>query len=189
MKKVNQWKTDILYWDKISKDIYLYMFQQGEKALQITQDAHEKITVRAFTLLSIVVPILSVVISYFINHPMMPAPLKAMTAFASVTGFILIWLLAKLVLPRKRMNVGSPPNRLFTAEALIGNIEVFQQLDDDTKFKALMSEELQGIQYRIDYNEAIHKNRVFILKCAYLIILSNITLFLAYTIKTIIASL
>jgi hypothetical protein len=174
------WQIESELKKKIDLDLANFILDAGEKSLKHTIDIADKTTNRAFTVVLILIPVISTVIGLLINS------LKGTEKFRSLDCIflsILIILMAitlgflfKLVFPRLFMVLGREPKDIITPGMLMNDLE------DKKKLLAFKLNEIKNCQNRISYNRIQNAKRIRelsrILKFAGLLALLAIAIYL-----------
>ena len=58
------WDSELDNFEKIDKDLMKFYFEQAEKSFKSTLELADKISVRAYALLAVVIPVLTILLSY-----------------------------------------------------------------------------------------------------------------------------
>lgn len=157
----NSWKIEPEYKKKIEAELADFILEQGEKALRHTIDIADKTTNRAFTIVLILLPIISTVIALLVNA--MKSPDKYQTldiCFFSILLFMCslsLFYLVKLVFPRFFMTFGREPKDIIVREMLEND------LSPEKKLLAFKFNEIKNCQSKIDYNKCQNSKRILVL--------------------------
>lgn len=158
------WTLELGNWTEANIQSLELIHRKANDAFDYTINVAEKISARAFTFISILIPIISLIIgllgkqlfeqdaapSSLLISVMLLLCIPALSSLAA-----LIWL----IFPRKFMGRGREPQHLADA--------VFIQTDDYSKaeqYTALLIGEIEDLQHKIHYNDQINFRRIRILK-------------------------
>jgi hypothetical protein len=61
------WRHNLKNWENVDKEVYKFCFEQSEKQLKDILDDSEKITSRTYTLIGILIPVLSVCVGLILK--------------------------------------------------------------------------------------------------------------------------
>jgi hypothetical protein len=181
-----EWKINAEYKKKINLDLANFLLDQAEKALKNTTETADKITTRAFTLLLILIPILSTIIGLLIASIKVSAKTNRLdigffTVLILVGGGI-IYQLLKLIYPRDFMGVGRQPNEIIVSDMLNN------ELDETKRLLAFKFNELKNCQHKISYNRQQNEKRILALtKILSLIVISAALALTVYLILYLLA--
>jgi hypothetical protein len=161
--RFQMWQTDIQDWTKITKDMVNFYLNQAEAELKSTLDLHDKITTRAFALLTILIPITTLTIGYIIRQIAEKNADKYLLAVAVVCLYATIsclYLLIRLVFPRQWLSSGRPPKDIFTSQM----IDTPHEYTDEQRYVGIVMREIENIQYKITFNDATSIPRLYSLR-------------------------
>lgn len=161
------WQTDIQDWTKLTKDIVLFYLTQAESNLKSCLELSDRITTRAFSLLTIIIPIITLTLGYLLKQ-IIEGNANYWLLLISITcliiSFVCLYFLVKLIFPRGWMPLGRQPNEIFTSHM------VDNDLDQDKKYIAIVMGEIECIQTKIDYNKLQNNKRLKYLKIVLVLI-------------------
>lgn len=157
----DEWKIDPEYKKKINLDLANFLLDQAEKALKNTTETADKITTRAFTLLLILIPIVSTITGLLLASVKDSVKTHSLdigffTVLILVGGFI-IYQLIKLIYPRDFMGVGRQPNETVVSDMFNND------LDETKRLLAFKFNELKNCQHKISYNRQQNEKRILVL--------------------------
>lgn len=145
---MQEWKTDIKDWTKISEKTATLMLNQCETALKETLDTAKSISVRADRFISIILPIMSVLIIYVINNINVWCEILPLSAISAV--LLLILALAYCIPNFWKYEICIPGE-------YPKNIVVSQFIDNDfdhnQQYLNMVLSICENIQIRIDIND------------------------------------
>ena len=161
MENYKIWTTDIQDWTKLTKDTVNFCLSQAELSLKSSVETSDRITTRAFSILTIVIPIVSLSIGYLfkqiIDHTTDKYILIA-AIFALFSCFLSLFYLIRIIFPREWMSLGGQPKEIFTSNMLDN------EFSSELKYVALVMGEIQAVQTKIDFNKLSNYKRLDYLK-------------------------
>lgn len=173
MESQKIWRTDIQNWTRINKDLINFYLNQAEAELKASLDVHDKVTQRAFTILTILIPVLSISFGYLIRQMSEHNADKFLLVIAIlvlIAASVALFFLIQLIFPRQWMILGRQPKEILISAAVDSNDE----LTPEQLYVGIVMGELENIQYKIDYNWAYNIQRLKILKTVIWIISSSV---------------
>lgn len=170
------WVHDLKDWENVNLDAYKFIFDQGEKRLSQILDESEKITSKAYTLIGIVIPILSLAIGYLIErHEVIYKPLLYILSGVIIIISLCLILLWILIRRRNIWYLGTEP-QLIATSAYLESVD----LQDEETVKCLYLDGLTHIQAKITSNKEVNRKRITIFStCLSLILVSFIVIVLS----------
>lgn len=175
------WRTDIKDWSKINKDLINFYLNQAESELKASLDVHDKVTQRAFTILTILIPILSLSFGYLIRQISEHNTDKFLLVIAIICLIAVIFALynlIRLIFPRHWMIIGRQPKEIFVS-SLVDN----DTLTPEQLHIGIVMGEIENIQYKIDSNWIQNEERLKILKQVIWIIVSTLIFIIVLIIR------
>lgn len=154
-------------WTKIDVANAKFILQEAKDYLKCQEDNSQRITNRAFTILSILIPILTALLVFIVQQKIHPSFNFGFVVFlcCSVIALMMVmFLLAKIVFPGYFFTVGRPPRDLCIPEFLGFGIET------ELAHLALILNEIEANQYKIDCNGAQIIQRTNRLKFAMIVL-------------------
>ena len=172
MENYKIWTTDIQDWTKLTKDTVNFCLSQAELSLKSSIETSDRITTRAFSILTIVIPIVSLSIGYLfkqiIDHTTDKYILIA-AIFGLFSCFLSLLFLIRIIFPRDWMSLGGQPKDIFTSNMLDN------EFSPELKYVAIVMGEIQAVQYKINFNQSSNFKRLDYLKAV--IVILSITFF------------
>lgn len=167
-----RWSPYFEYWEDLSVEAAKLIFQQSEKRFLDTVENHKNITTRAYTMLSIIITVLSVLITFFAARLVSISDTNlASVIIACAVVVAAIWcfvLLVQLIFPRRYMAPGSEPKNLM--------MENYLSYPKEEQLLVWLYSEIEQLQIKIDFNESLAETRFK--KQETIIRVGTITLFL-----------
>ncbi|GAA5220606.1 hypothetical protein [Membranihabitans marinus] len=158
------WKLELPDWKKANLKSLEFIHTKANEAFNYTTNVADKISSRAFTFISILIPILTLIISFVIkllyvqNEPI-PRCFLTNVIFICLLFVISFFGLIFIIYPKKFMHAGREPKELSDAQ-FIQN----QNLNTEEQYLALLIGEIEGLQKKITVNERINNDRICMLK-------------------------
>lgn len=158
MKK--EWTLNLEYWNETNPETLKYVLQEAQLNLDHTLAENDKLTARAFTLVSIIIPVLSLAIGYMVKDMANTleerhALLEFLSLIAmSVLSYVL-FLLIKIIVPRNIMYSGREPKELVTVDNLQSN-----ELSHSDLYISMLISEVEWFQARIEHNDYQNELRI-----------------------------
>jgi hypothetical protein len=147
----------------VSANAMRFVFEQAEKRLKSTLDMADRITVRAYAVLVLLVPCLSAVIGIFRNDLKGCTNAEWLLLMCCVVGLcVVLMLIVKIIYPRDMHQLGREPK-------VIALPEYYENPDypHEESYVLLLTFEIEDYQSRIDYMEKQNSKRIYLLKWAY----------------------
>ena len=161
MESIKSWHTDIQDWTKLTKDTVNFCLSQAELSLKSSIEASDRISTRAFSILTVVIPIITLSIGYLfkqITEHNADNYILSLAIFCLFFCFMSLFFLIRIIFPRNWMSLGGQPKEIFTSNMLDNDFE------PELKFIAIVMGEIQAIQLKIDFNRASNYKRLNYLK-------------------------
>jgi hypothetical protein len=205
MENNSRWQVEInpeTDWNTLDKDTFRFYFDQAEKRLKSTLEVAEKATQRAYSLLIGLVPLMTVLVStlsqYYFYTPtktvstttktitittsvLTTSPILVIACWvALILSFSVLTIAFMVIFPRSAHQLGREPKALARPDYF-----------ENPEFKGIacyilnLVDELEDYQRRINFMEKQNEKRVWLTKCALLIIASG---FFLYTLLLIISA-
>lgn len=152
------WNTNLKDWEKVNKEVYKFCLDQAEKRLKDVIDEGEKITSRSYTLIGVLIPVLSICVGIVLKYVIGNATFDLVVYLSIICVVILgysLWQLSLLISIRKVWNNGTEPMNLCKSEF----IDFGFRNEEDT-IKYLMLSEIEQVQHKIDNNKTINSIRI-----------------------------
>jgi hypothetical protein len=167
------WRHSLKNWELVNKDVYKFCFEQAEKRLKDVLDDGEKITNRAYTLIGILIPVLSVFVGVLLKN----FSSKTVFDFVSILSLlgivvlgICLFLLSRLIKVREVWFSGTEPQDIILSHYL-----EIDSLTEDESLKYMYLSEIESIQHKIDQNKLANEQRIRIFSnCLTVVIITTI---------------
>jgi hypothetical protein len=163
------WRTDIKDWTTLTKDLVNFYLAQAEACLKMSLEVHNIITLRAFTILSVLIPSITLSIGYLLMQPGQEPGISFPTIISIIglsAAVICLVPLIILIFPRLWMQLGRQPKDFFTSEV----VETETPLTSEQLYVGIVMNEIENIQYKIDFNDRSNSRRLKLLKSVIIII-------------------
>lgn len=145
-----KYKIPVSDWKKVGIDNAKFILTEAQTYAKYVSEESGHITARAFSILTVLIPITSALIAFVVGQTMKGNPNYFITCYiiAIVTGFIVImFFLGKLVMPRLSMPLGRIPSNICTDEMLgINHTKELSMI-------VIVLNEIEDCQQKIEYNE------------------------------------
>lgn len=154
MEHKNKWNPDVDY-KQIPKDVIIFMYNEGVKKLESILSIRDSITQKSYILLSITIPLLSVLVSNVINQR---GWIQFVSISCTIISIIAILLLYKLIKPRGGFEIGIDPKIICKKEEMD-----FSGMKDEHKVSVIYFYELSHVQDKITQmrNQNIERTNTF----------------------------
>ncbi len=152
----NQWRIEIEDWRSISVSAAKTIFEEAKEHFDFTHEIAEKITSRAFSLLILLVPIFSLYIGLFIRIDKATTPEAILYVLVALVFVVCLMMLLYIIFPHLYMFPGREPKELFE-----GN---FFDLELEDQELAIVLNEIEACQFKIDVNSKSNSRRLQLLK-------------------------
>ena len=155
-------KIPVTNWTQVKIDNAKFILAEAKENLKFLDDQSSRISNRAFSILTILGPISGALIAFVVGQ-MMKEPLQTtfFTWYAITIIFCLIaimLILGRLVMPRKFMSLGRPPKDICNDDML------GISLDKELSLIAIVMNEIENCQQKIEYNEIQNDERTILLR-------------------------
>lgn len=175
MDKPETWQCPIEDIAAIDKDLLKFYFDQAEKCLKSSIDLSDRITIRSYALLGVVIPVISLILGALAKSDFLGDPLSKNSHYILfvilvpllVCFKILIWI----VFPKEYTFLGSIPRN-----KVIASIFDNPEFKDINSYKLMLTFELEDYQIRIDYVDFQNGKRVKGIKYVFIVILATLSL-------------
>jgi hypothetical protein len=167
------WRHKLNDWETINKDAYKFCFEQSEKRLKEILDDGEKITIRTYTLIGIIIPLLSVTLGVFFKSIGGRKEFSSIEIVCIASTLILggcVFYLSKLIRARKIWYSGTQPMDIVQSQYLEK-----KDWTDEEGLKYLYLSEMEMIQDKITNNKNENEKRIDVFNtCLKVVIISAI---------------
>ena len=158
------WELKLENWVEANPKILIKIHDKGNQLLDYTIVLDEKISNRAFTLISILVPILYLVLGLilrfaFYDMEIEDRPILWISIVVCLINGICLGYLIWIVFPKSFMHPGREPK----ASSNINFIQSEKFSPDEQEIGFLINE-IQNLQFKIEHNESINRKRLRYLK-------------------------
>jgi hypothetical protein len=157
------WRIDAADWTLIPVENATFILEEAKDMVAYTIEINEKISARAFSIFSILLPITSALIAVLVNEKLKPAMNDAMIIFLLffiISGLIIIMYgLGKIIFPRDLYPSGREPRQVCIPEFLAQG-----GLDATQAKLAVIVNEIENCQLKISGNNTINTKRIADLK-------------------------
>lgn len=146
-----EWRIPIpdgVDWRTINLDVLKEIQRMGEQRAQDSFDTIAAIRQRSFVIISILIPILSIMITAAAANPE-PA-YSLMAAAATLVAVFCIWQLGQLLMPKNTAVAGRPPSEVAAAAYLYP-----EDIDKQAQYAEFLMSEIRGIEFKIQFNEQV----------------------------------
>jgi hypothetical protein len=174
--KIFLWDSELDNFEKIDKDLMKFYFEQAEKSLKSTLELADKISVRAYALLAVVVPVMSIIFSnlsknYF-GIELLSCQLLGLLWLLLIPIAISFVLLIKVVFPKDYYQLGREPKYIVKKEYYDN-----PEYPKEESYKLVLSYELENYQYRVSYMDDMNNIRVKSIKTAFRVSMGALSVF------------
>ena len=148
-------------WEEVKIENAKFVLTEAQTYAKDLSEASGHITARAFSILTIFIPITSALIAFVVGESMKGNPNYFITFYiiVIVTSLIVImFFLGKLVLPRLFMPLGRQPAAICSDEML--GVKLTKELS----IIAIVLNEIEDCQQKIEYNECQNNQRIKMLE-------------------------
>lgn len=161
-----------------------FIHSRANESLKYTVDIKDAITKRAFTFLSILIPILSLFIGILLSPFKPQIPIEKTFLFVAIIScfmlLISILILIFLIFPKGFYYLGREPKRIAFADV----IQEKEDTVEDEPYIGLLLSEIEHLQTKIDFNNKVNYNRLKLLKLVIYIVSMSLTLVLVILLLT-----
>ena len=111
---VERWEIDVEDYENLSLEVLVKILSEGEKYFDSLVDAHNSLTNKSFTMLSILITILAVLISFILNKIGQPLSVNSKVIVGLVFILLIvssfcIYQLLRIIYPKEMMYKGDLP--------------------------------------------------------------------------------
>ena len=160
------WDSELDNVKDIDKDLIKFYFDQAEKSLKSTLELADKISVRAYALLAVVIPILTLILSYlsknYFGTELLSCQLLGLLWLVLIAVIISFGFLVYVVFPKDYYQLGREPKYIVKNEYYDN-----PEYPKEASYKLMLSYELENYQYRISYMDKMNNDRVKSIKIAF----------------------
>lgn len=159
---MENWSINIEKWEEINPESAKFILEQGEKFLGQTLEIGEKISSRAFSLILILITLVSALTGYSINKYLTENVLSGLIIVNTLYILILIvilYFLFMIIFPRLTYVSGRKPSDIAIPDFLEN-----EKPESNVKHLALVLNEIENCQFKIDANEKQNEERITQLK-------------------------
>lgn len=157
-----------------------FIYQNAFEYVKDTTERSNRITVRAFSIITILIPITSAIIAFLYNQVQTGSINKpilfSLTVIVVLCLLVIMLMLGSVIFPRLFMPVGREP-KLVADDEMLG-----VSLEKEYALIALYINEIENCQAKIEYNLLQNLNRTRLLKKA---MLSLLALMFSYVITLV----
>ena len=157
--EIDHWELNVTNYENLNVELLKHILSEAEKAVDETVDSYELITARSYTLLSIFISIVGILIAFLVSN------IGSLTYFSDRAILSIVFLsilisvycivnLIHLVFPSPRMKKGDPPKPTN-----------FNRIALEPKNKQLFNyifQSIQSSQNKIDFNEHLIQERLIL---------------------------
>lgn len=143
-------------WSLVKIENAKFILNEAQNYVKYLSEVSQRITARAFSALTILVPITSALMAFVIREILEHEKINYVVYYSLVIVITLIYvmyLLGKIVMPRMYMPVGRSPKELCD-DNMLGVKD-----ESELSFVALVLNEIEACQVKIDYNEEQNMER------------------------------
>lgn len=167
------WRHNLKNWENVNKDVYKFCFEQSEKRLKDVLDDSEKITSRTYSLIGILIPVLSVCLGIVLKSILMKSEFGFIGGICIISILILgvcLFFLASIIKKREVWFSGTEPQ-----DILLSHYVEIDTLVDDEPLKYMYLSEMEQIQHKIESNKSSNEKRIGIFsKCLTTIVVTTV---------------
>lgn len=161
------WRPEIDNWKHTSKDLAEFFFSQAEKLLKETIEISDSITERAYNIILILIPLVSILVGFIVGYKD-DNPVAVILSGICVAGFLYSLYEAALVFhPKNLMFLGSEPKKLIQPVFIVPDEPQEIQI-----IEAIYSE-CANYQIRIEFNDKSNKARIQRIKRAIIVAIAS----------------
>ncbi|MBQ0787464.1 MAG: hypothetical protein KBT69_08190 [Oceanihabitans sp.] len=150
---MNNWKSDLKNWKKISKDTALFFLKQSEESLEETVNTFENYSNKTNQLLTISISLSTISLGYFFDYGETNLVLKIAALLLTILCFITILALHKNLFFDKIGVKGSQPKQIIKDKFFSNN------LNSEEEYINIILNECDKYQDRIDLNKIVNGKR------------------------------
>lgn len=179
---------EVTDWTKSNIRTLEFMHTKAQQSYEYSVDVANRITSRAFTFISILIPIISVTFGLVSNQIIDGTSTTWITGILLVTTIFLTWALWRfisLIMPRAFMHDGREPKEICNPEMIQDD-----RFTEEQQFISLLRDELTALQHKITSNKEQNRKRMYTLKKLILALsywaISIISFFLIYFASTLV---
>ena len=167
------WRHNLKNWKEVDLQVCIFCLQEAEKRLHDILDESEKITSRSYTLIGILIPVLSVSLGTLLTANKYGSNFTLITLISIFCILIVgscLYVLSKLVQSRNIWYNGTEPESIFQSEYLEN-----ENIPTQKVHKYLLISQLEIIQDKITNNKTVNSERIKIYsRCLYAVIATTL---------------
>lgn len=149
------WKSKLSDWKSIPVDRYKIFFELAEKRLKDILDESEKITSRSYSLIALIIPVLSLSIAELLKNYQAPNILTIIATIGIVLSSWTLYSLIQIINVRDIWYFGTEP-----LDILIDDFNSSESLSQEELTKALYLSEIEQTQHKISSNKKVNNTRI-----------------------------
>lgn len=170
------WSLEISDWTKSNVKSLELIHTKANEAFNYTTNVADKVSSRAFTFISIIVPIISLIIGLLGNQIVeptksIPSTVLIVALIICVPSVLSLGALIWMIFPKKFMHAGREPKKLAIPQFIQDD-----NFSSDEQYLSLLISEIEDLQLKIDYNKLINSKRLKVLKWVLRIISASLFL-------------
>lgn len=159
--KTENFKIPVTDWTNVKIENAKFVLAEAKDNLKYLDDQSSRISNRAFSILTVLVPITGALIAFVVGQIMKEAIQSAFIIWYVISIIVcliaIMFLLGRLVMPRKFMSLGRPPKDICNDDML------GLSLSKELSMVAIVMNEIENCQQKIEYNEIQNDKRTKLL--------------------------
>ena len=172
-----EYRIELKNWKTANLESLKFILEHGLEHLEQTVEISNKITARAFTILSVLIPVLSVMLGILFNYQfektenMPPEGLMIVSVILIFPLLYCLVLLIRLIFPRLIQPLGRPPAELDDPDYLEN-----PEYNKNQQYLLMIINEIDNCQNKIAFNDASNTKRIKLFKTALWVIVITLAL-------------
>ena len=180
-QEVEEWEIKVDDYEKLSVDVLSKILAEGEKYFDSLVDDHNSLSNKSFTILSILITVLAVLVSFILDKIGEPLSINSKAIILIVFTLLgilsyCICLLLLIIYPKEMMGKGDLPKPI--------NYNDLIKIKKDDQLFIFIYNSIGTIQTKIDFNRNLYQTRID--KFERILQISSITFILTLIVITII---
>jgi hypothetical protein len=155
---MSQYQIPVSSWKATKVENLKLVNEQGESYLKYLSEVSQRITARAYSIITVLVSINTALMIYLVSESAKTEIRNDFLFFFSlgviVAIIVLIVITSRLIMPRSYMPVGRAPKEVCN-DGMLG----VNEADDELSLKAYLMNEIENCQVKIDFNESQNGQR------------------------------
>jgi len=171
------WELNLPNWTRANSKSLEFIHSKASESFQYTIEVAEKLSSRAFTLISIIIPVVALILGLIsgdvlVNNEEIPKVIKVAASLFCIPAVLSLGILIWMIFPKKFMHPGREPKLVAIPDHIQGD-----NYSADEQYISLLIGEIEDLQRKISYNECNNNRRIWALK--WVLIITSVSVLVA----------